>query len=207
MKFIKSISFFLLIFVVTFNQFSAQISKSKKQELIRYAREMSSKQIKYGETWKPNDRELNYVMDCSNTLLYSYDRIFDVRLPRTSLDQFNYVKKNGKFHASENLINGSGEIDIDKIRKSLQIGDILFWENTYNVSHNPPVSHVMIYLGKNKDGRMKMFGAGSYGSGEQTTNGGIDVYVFDPNRFMGCVKSSTGKCKINGRFIGYGRIL
>jgi hypothetical protein len=51
-----------------------------------------------------------------------------------------------------------------------------------------------------------MVGAGTKGSGETTTRGGVDVYVFDPNRIMGCIKSETGKCIENSQFLGNGRL-
>lgn len=113
------------------------------------------------------------------------------------------AKKQGVYTSAP--VDASGRITTEELVRDLRTGDVLFWENTYNVNRDPPISHVMIYLGKNQEGRMKMFGAGSRGKGEQTNNGGLDVYVFDPNRIMGCVKNDSGECTINSRFLGYAR--
>jgi len=106
-----------------------------------------------------------------------------------------------------NMDTKSGKIDADRLIRELRTGDILFWIDTYSVQVEPPVSHVMVYLGKNASNQMKMFGAGTFGRGEQTTAGGLDVYPFDPNQKIGCVKNSKGSCIRNSRFIGYARFL
>lgn len=199
----------LLLIVLSFVLFPFMIrgegvSKSQKQELIRFARDMGSKKIKYAETWQPPDQKETWVMDCSNTVRYIYNRFFGKKLPRIALDQYNLAVKTGKFFPA---YSEGSEIDTEELIRNLRTGDVLFWENTYNVNRNPPVSHVMVYLGKNKSNRMKMFGAGSRGTGEQTTDGGLDVYVFDPNRKMGCVKDDSGKCVLDSKFLGYARFL
>ncbi|MCC5813826.1 MAG: C40 family peptidase [Leptospira sp.] len=198
------ILFVLSLFSFSNDVMSGGISKSQKQELIRFARDMGSKNIKYAEKWHPPDQSSAWVMDCSNTARYIYQRFFHFNLPRTSLDQYELAVKNGNFHSAVETESG---IDSSKLANELRTGDILFWENTYNVNRNPPISHVMVYLGKNKSNRMKMFGAGSKGTGEQTTDGGLDVYVFDPNRKMGCVRDSSGNCLIDSKFLGYARFL
>ena len=43
--------------------------------------------------------------------------------------------------------------------KRLQPGDLLFWEHTYKPQRKPPVTHVMVYLGRGERGELLMAGA------------------------------------------------
>ena len=51
--------------------------------------------------------------------------------------------------------------DIDSFElNELKPGDLLFWTGTYDVEKDPPVTHTMIYLGKEKKtGKPVMVGA------------------------------------------------
>lgn len=185
--------------------FSDSLTREEKQELVLHARQMGGIGIPYAGSWKPPGMSENWTMDCSNTVRYTYQKVFDKELPRISYDQYIAAKKSGVFHKAPVTPNGS--VDTEALRKALRMGDVLFWENTYNVDRDPPVSHVMVYLGKNKANNMKMFGAGTFGKGEQTNSGGVDVYPFDPNAKLGCSKDAAGKCVKNSRFIGFARFL
>jgi hypothetical protein len=184
---------------------SQELTKPQKKDFIRFARNIGSQTIGYAESWVPPGEKKAWIMDCSNTVRYIYQENFAFQLPRTAYDQYNFSKKRNSFR--EAPIRVDGKIDSDALRKDLHTGDILFWENTYTVPHNPPISHVMVYLGKNKSNRMKMFGAGTFGKGEQTLSGGLDVYIFDPNQNIGCAKNDRGECTQQSRFLGYARIL
>ncbi len=41
----------------------------------------------------------------------------------------------------------------------LRPDDLLFWSGTYQVKRIPPITHVMLFLGKNKQNRLLMFGS------------------------------------------------
>jgi hypothetical protein len=207
MKFFKFASLLILIPILwglgIYELHSESLSKKEKSELIQFARNLGSKKIPYAGTWKPPGQSESWVMDCSNTVRYFFLSRFELELPRTALDQYLWLRDSGRFTEAPK----SGEqVNLIQLRSQLRTGDLLFWENTYNVNRTPPISHVMIYLGKNSEGRMKMFGAGTFGKGEQTENGGLDVYVFDPNLSLGCVKNTKGTCTKESRFVGYGRL-
>ncbi|MEO6054159.1 MAG: peptidoglycan endopeptidase, partial [Chthoniobacterales bacterium] len=80
----------------------------------------------------------------------------------------------------------------------LRPGALLFWTGTYNTGNrNPPVSHVMIYLGRRKsDGRPVMFGASDGRSYDGKARWGVGVFDFSLPAVPG------GKA----RFIGYGDV-
>lgn len=195
---------YLVFISICFLVYGINIHASKKQELIQFAREMGSKKIRYAARWTPPGEKDVWVMDCSNTVRYTYKKVYSIELPRTSRSQYSLAVRQGKFIKAPTTSNG--KVDSDQLRKDLRIGDILFWIDTYNVKEQPPISHVMIYVGKNSNGTMKMFGAGTFGKGEQTNNGGLDVYVFDPNQKLGCVRDNSGKCIRDSQFIGYARM-
>jgi hypothetical protein len=52
-----------------------------------------------------------------------------------------------------------------------------------------------------------MAGSASRSKGEQTSSGGVNVYVFDPNASMGGVKNFLGEYIRRGEFVGFGRVI
>lgn len=120
-------------------------------------------------------------MDCSNTVRWFYASALGKSLPRTASAQYEAMRAAGR------LKNGL---------RGVKPGDLLFWENTYKPKRKPPITHVMVYLGRDARGRMLM--AGSQGSR------GVDVYVFDPKQPMGGYRWFLW-FKKTGRFVGYGR--
>ena len=68
------------------------------------------------------------------------------------------MQKAGNLHR----VDGAHQVNDPQLSK-LKVGDLLFWEGTYNVGkRNPPTSHVMIYLGhKKSDGKPVVLGASS----------------------------------------------
>lgn len=200
-----NIALILILFIFSCNVQSQELSKTEKKKLVRFARDIASLSIGYSESWKPPTEDKPWIMDCSNTVRYTYQENFKIFLPRTAYDQYIYSKKSNSFYDPPLLKDGS--IDTESLRKKIKMGDLLFWIDTYKLSKSPPVTHTMVYLGKNKSNVMKMFGAGTFGKGEQTVNGGLDVYIFDPNRNIGCVKDNKAVCIRSSRFLGYSRIL
>lgn len=148
----------------------------------------------------------SFLLDSSSFVQYAYRSIFGIPLPRESYGQYKYLLSQNLFQATPKLENG--EVDIETLSSNLKRGDLLFWINTHSdipTFRVPPVSHVMIYLGKSKQGNHLMLGVGSKGIGKRKIAGGVDIYVFHPSRFMGCVKDPEGNCIIDSEFIGHGR--
>ncbi len=145
-------------------------------------------------------------MDCSNTVKYTFKEALGITLPRTTFEQFQLVKAKGNFQTPSKT--GEGKIDIPLLQKKLKIGDLLFWTNTHSdipKTWTPPIGHVMIYMGTSKTKKMVMFGAGTYGDGFKTTSGGVDLYLFDPEMSLGCVKNKNKECVVESEFFGYGK--
>lgn len=142
-------------------------------------------------------------MDCSNTSRFIYEQVLGESIPRTASAQFLWLKEEGKVYAAPRLANGS--INQDLLFDHLRSGDLLFWEWTYNVKRYPPISHVMVYLGKTKEGVHKMAGSASSAAGEITRKGGVDVYQFSPNSPSGGVWKNGKYHK--GRFVAFGRVV
>ncbi len=197
----------VLLCCVNFAIFSNDtISKSQKKAFRQTIIWMSSFGITYNSIWVVPDTKENRKMDCSNTARYLYKKVMDIDLPRTSYDQYRLVEASGNFKPAPKLPNG--KIDSQKLQKALKTGDLLFWTNTHSgikEGLDPPIGHVMVYLGKDPKGIMKAGGANTFGKGRVMKNGGVDVYDFDPNMRMGCFKDSTGTCIRESEFVGYGR--
>ncbi len=200
-------SFFFVVLLITIAVIplfakGGRLSKKEKIRLIKAVRWISQFDIKYGSPWTPPKEEESIRMDCSNTARYLYKIALGIQIPRSSYDQYVEMRDKNRFFPAP-TVEDSELIDIEKLKKKLKTGDLLFWVNTYDV----PISHVMIYLGRTKKGNvMKMGGSNTFGKGDTTkSNGGPDIYTFDPNKFMGCVKGNNKECVINGSFYGYGR--
>ena len=159
------------------------------QKLIRTALALTKENLRY--TFGSNNPSSG-GMDCSGTVQHTLSKMGLSKLPRTSFDFYQWVKRSGKMHSARKIY----ETD-DPAFAALKPGDLLFWEGTYNAAKNdPPVSHVMIFLGTLKaDHKGVMFGASSGRRYRGKKIHGVSVFDFKiPS------KSSSAK------FIGYGSI-
>lgn len=163
---------------------AAQAQMTREQlaaQVETQARQLSAAGVEYGTRWTPPGQAESWPMDCSNTVRWFYASTLGKSLPRTASAQYEALRSAGR------LKNGT---------RGLKPGDLLFWENTYKPSRKPPITHVMIYLGRDARGRLMMAGSQS--------SRGVDVYVFDPKQPMGGYNWFLW-FKKKGRFIGYGR--
>ena len=139
-------------------------------------------------------------MDCSGTVYHVLQAAGITDVPRTSSEQYVWVRKAGTFETVISRKMESFELD------AMRPGDLLFWTGTYNTDQEPPVSHSMIYLGKRRsDGKQIMFGASDGRTYDDRKIFGVSVFDFKTSRTA--QKPETGEtAKPESNFIGYARI-
>jgi LysM repeat protein len=170
------------------------------------ARELGDRGLEYNEDWRPPGEAHSWSMDCSNTSRYIYRVTTGIQLPRTASDQYYYLHLQNK--AWDVPQTSTGFADCNYLRRNLRAGDLLFWENTYKPDRQPPITHVMIFLGTNARGEWTMAGSQSTRGGEHNRrHGGPDIYVFNPTRPCGGYSTWLGFVHHQGRFCAYGRPL
>ena len=135
-------------------------------------------------------------MDCSGFIYYVLKQSGFSDVPRDSSQQYSWVRKAGDFYAVLSRKEDSFEFD------DLKPGDLLFWRGTYNIDRDPPITHTMIYLGREKRTNKRVM----IGSSDGRTYDGKQrwgVSVFD---FKMPPPPKSGDAKISPMFVGYGRI-
>jgi cell wall-associated NlpC family hydrolase len=173
---------------------------------LQTARYLGNQGIEYDDDWRPPGESHSWVMDCSNTSRYLYKATANIQLPRTASDQYYYLHLQGKAWDVPQTANGF--VDTDYLHNHLKPGDLLFWENTYRPERQPPITHVMVFLGTNSAGQWIMAGSQSSRGGEHNRrNGGPDIYVFRPNQPCGGYTTWMGFVRHHGRFCAFGRPL
>jgi peptidoglycan DL-endopeptidase CwlO len=138
----------------------------------------------------------NGGMDCSGFVYYVLKQNGFPDVPRDSSQQYVWVRKAGDFKAVVGRKEDSFELD------DLKPGDLLFWRGTYNIDRDPPITHTMIYLGREKRTNKRVM----VGSSDGRTYDGKQrwgVSVFD---FKMPPPPKSGDAKISPGFVGYGRI-
>ncbi|MCE0499205.1 MAG: LysM peptidoglycan-binding domain-containing protein [Methylacidiphilales bacterium] len=170
------------------------------------AENLANRDIDYNEEWRPPGESQAWVMDCSNTSRYLYKVTTGIQLPRTASDQYYYLHQQNKAWDVPQAADGFA--DCNYLRENLKPGDLLFWENTYRPDRQPPITHVMIFLGTNEKGQWIMAGSQtSRGGLHNRRHGGPDIYVFDPTKPCGGYSTWFGIVHHQGRFCAYGRPL
>jgi len=138
----------------------------------------------------------NGGMDCSGFIYYVLKQNGFPDVPRDSSQQYVWVRKAGDFDAVLSRKEDSFEFN------DLKPGDLLFWGGTYNIDRDPPITHTMIYLGREKRTNKRVM----IGSSDGRTYDGKQrwgVSVFD---FKMPPPPKSGDAKISPVFVGYGRI-
>ena len=128
--------------------------------------------------------------DCSGSMFYLLKRV-ELEPPRTSSDQYEWIKESG------NLVQVPDEArDLDHPAfAKLQPGDLIFWSGTYQPTDGRTnnITHVQMYLGREKDGRAVMIGSTDGRSYRGVARCGFGVYDLR-------VPKATSK----SRLVGYG---
>lgn len=134
-------------------------------------------------------------LDCSGFIYYVLGQQGLKNIPRDASGQYRWVRQNGNFRAVISRREDSFELD------ELKPGDLLFWTGTYDVEKDPPITHTMIYLGREKKTKDRiMVGSSDGRSFQGEARYGVGVFDFKVSR--------SGKAR-NGRtpaFVGYGRV-
>jgi len=124
-------------------------------------------------------------MDCSGAISYLLKSFLPHLTFRQADDIYKWVWQEGKFYAVNGHSFNSFEFE------KLQPGDLLFWSGTYEIHRDPPITHVMLYLGKNKKQQRVMFGSSDGRSYEGNKIYGVSVFDFklpdpsSPAQFIG----------------------
>ncbi len=183
-----------------------RVAAVSPDEIEGYDKNPAAVQKLLGDALDLTKRNLGYIygsadpagggMDCSGFIYYVLRENGVPDVPRDASEQYVWVRKAGNFRAVLSRDLDSFELD------ELKPGDLLFWTGTYDVERDPPVTHTMIYLGKEKkSGKPIMVGA----SDGRTYNGEkqFGVSVFDFKRVGSKTATSSER---QPRFVGYGRI-
>jgi cell wall-associated NlpC family hydrolase len=163
------------------------------RKLLGDALELTKRKLDY--TYGSADPESG-GMDCSGFIYYVLQKNGIEDVPRSASEQYVWVRKAGNFRAVLSSDIDSFELD------ELKPGDLLFWTGTYSVERDPPVTHTMIYLGKEKEsGKPIMVGASDGRTYEGEQQFGVSVFDFKTARAKGA--STSGRTP---RFVGYAKI-
>lgn len=143
------------------------------KKLIRISLELTEKKLGYQFGSNSPD---NWGMDCSGTVQSTLTRYGFEGVPRSSWDFYTWAEKAGVLKPTPGVTSTE-----DPVFADLKPGDLLFWEGTYETGkRDPPISHVMIYLGTLKaDGKGVMFGASSGRRYRGKTIHGVSVFDWE----------------------------
>jgi peptidoglycan DL-endopeptidase CwlO len=140
------------------------------QDLIRSGLALTQRNLAY--TYGSADPSSG-GMDCSGFIYYVLSGAGFKDVPRQSSDQYLWVRKNGNFHSV--LSRNANTFELEDLRP----GDLMFWSGTYKVDRDVPVTHVMIYLGKEKGTNKRvMVGASDGRSYNGEPRFGVSVFDF-----------------------------
>lgn len=135
-------------------------------------------------------------MDCSGFIYYVLQQNGFSDVPRDSSQQYVWVRKAGNFHAVLSRHEDSFELD------ALKPGDLLFWTGTYKIDRDPPVTHIMIYLGCEKGTNKRiMVGASDGRTYDGKQRFGVSIFDFKLSK-----PPDSNDAKVSPLFVGYGRI-
>ena len=137
-------------------------------------------------------------MDCSGFVYFVLKQNGIDDVPRDSSEQYIWLRRAGKFEPVVSQKEDSFEFD------NLKPGDLLFWTGTYAIQRDPPITHAMIYLGREKKTGMRvMVGASDGRTYQSQQRFGVSVFDFKMPR---ADKDEIEDGKTRPRFVGYAHI-
>ncbi len=172
-------------------EFAAQ--PPRIQQLIRDALDLTRLNLTY--TFG-SDHPDKGGMDCSGTIYYLLRAHGFNDVARDSSGQYLWARKSGAFFPV--LSKSADGVEFEQLLP----GDLMFWTGTYATGRDVPISHVMLYLGREKEsGQRIMFGASDGRSYHGVQRWGVSVFDFkmpkpDP--------ANPEKARVD--FVGFGRI-
>ena len=166
------------------------------QNLHELAHYLQSLGLRYNATAQLPGEAGPRTLDCSGTAKYLLEQTKGISLPRTASDQYLYVRRHGRLKRASGLFGGTP--DTSWWTKRLQPGDLLFWEHTYKPKRKPPVTHVMVYLGRDENGTPLMAGA--------QNSRGVNIYKLRPHVSYGGHGGFLGLFRKKGKLVAYGRL-
>jgi len=138
----------------------------------------------------------NGGLDASGFVHYVLSRSGIKDVPRDAREQYVWARKAGNFQAV--LAHRDDTFELD----ALQPGDLLFWASGSSVSRDPDISHIMIYLGRDKATNQRiMVGASDGRTYKGQSRFGVSVFDFKVAQFG--PRSREGAAPV---FVGYARI-
>lgn len=138
----------------------------------------------------------NGGMDCSGFVSYVLSQSGVKEVPRDSSQQYVWLRKLGTFRAVNSTKDDTFELD------ELRPGDLLFWTGTYSIERDPPITHAMIYVGREKGSNKRvMVGASDGRSYAGEARYGVSVFDFKLTQ-----PPHDNTAKITPRFIGYAHV-
>jgi peptidoglycan DL-endopeptidase CwlO len=168
---------------------------SKVRQLLISALELTTRNLdyKYGSADPANGG-----MDCSGFVYFVLKQNGIDNVPRDSSEQYIWLRKAGRFEPVVSQKEDSFEFD------NLKPGDLLFWTGTYAIERDPPITHAMIYLGREKKtGARVMVGASDGRTYQNQQRFGVSVFDFKMPR---ADKGETEDGKTRPRFVGYAHL-
>lgn len=166
---------------------------AKVQKLLASALELTTRNLdyKYGSA----DPATGGV-DCSGFVYFVLKQNGVDDVPRDSSEQYTWLRLARRFEPVLSRKDDSFELE------NLKPGDLLFWTGTYSIERDPPITHSMIYLGRErKTGRRVMVGASDGRIYQGESRYGVSVFDF---RIEHAGRSDEGR--LHPMFVGYGHI-